>query len=365
MKNALRCALVLVTAAAVGACSGGNGGSDGPPVTPPNSAGTSAATPARPGPASDRVLATIDGEPITMAEVEEEVGLQLAEMDFDYRSRRHDLVDNTLDRIVRDRLLAEEAARRDVTPEELSRDLTEGQVEVTDEQVAAFYNQNRARLQGASLEQIGPQIRQFLEDQNRQRILQEFADELDRDVEVLLEPFRVDLETAGHPAFGPEDAPVTLVEFSDFQCPYCQGFLPTLEQIKENYADRVRVVYRQFPLRNIHPQAQVAAEASLCAWEQDRFWELHDLMFQEQQSLTADDLKEKAERVGLDVEAFAECLDSERHTDRVQDDLEAGVAAGVSGTPAIFVNGRPLPGGAVPFDTLSEVIDEELGRIGQ
>jgi len=357
MKKPLRIALALFAAATLAACSAGEG-ADAPPATE----STSVDVPAGPARAPDEVLATIDGEPVTMADVRQEVGVQLAEMDFDYRSQRHDLVESTLDRLVRERVLGKEADRRGMTTEELTRELTQGEVEVTDERVATFYNQNRARLQGASLEQIAPQIRRFLEEQDRERILQEFADELDRDVEIMLEPFRVELETEGHPASGPEDAPVTLVEFSDFQCPYCQSFLPTLEQIRESYGQQVRIVFRQFPLRSIHPQAQVAAEASLCAWEQDAFWELHDLMFQEQQSLTADELEEKAERLGLDGQAFGECLDSGRHADRVQDDLEAGVAAGVSGTPAVFVNGRPLPGGAVPFDMVSEVIEEELDR---
>lgn len=360
MRSRLQIALLFAALIATG-CSGAGDGADSPTPAP--------STPADAAPAGDRrpdaVLATIDGEAVTMAEVRDEVGLQLAEMDFDYRSRRHDLVENTLNRIVRTRLLETEAARRGVTPEELTQELMAGEVEVTDEQVTAFYEQNRARLQGATLEQVGPQIRRYLETQNRQRVLQEFAAELDRDVEILLEPLRVDLETTGHPAQGSEDAPVTLVEFSDFQCPYCQSFLPTLERVEQKYGDRVRVVFRQFPLRDIHPQAQVAAEASLCAWEQDAFWELHDLMFAEQQSLTADELKQKAERLELDVEAFSDCLDSSRYADRVQADFEAGVAAGVSGTPAIFVNGRPLPGGAAPFETVAELIDEELQRTEQ
>ena len=166
----------------------------------------------------------------------------------------------------------------------------------------------------------------------------------------------------GLPHAAEPDAAVTIVEFSDFECPFCVRVQPTLERVMEQYAGKVRLVYRHFPLTSIHPQAWKAAEASLCAGEQDRFWEYHDVLFAEQHAMTVPDLKEKARRIGLAGAEFDACLDSARHSEAVRKDLLAGTAAGVSGTPAFFVNGRFLSG-AVPYDHFAELIDDEVARM--
>ena len=150
-------------------------------------------------------------------------------------------------------------------------------------------------------------------------------------------------------------------EFSDFECPYCAVLLPALDEVKRRYGDKVRLVFRHYPLTVIHPDAWKAAEAALCAGDQGHFWELHDLMFAEQGTLAVADLKTKAARLDLDAEAFNECLDSGRHYDAVAADLRAGDAVGVAGTPALFINGRFI-GGVAPFGMLAEVIDDELRR---
>src|SRR3990172_10280657 len=119
-----------------------------------------------------------------------------------------------------------------------------------------------------------------------------------------LEPLRAEIAAAGFPSKGPASAPVTIVEFSDFECPFCGGLFPTLKQIEKTYSDQVRLVYRQFPLTNIHPYAQKAAEASLCANDQQHFWEVHDSMFGNQRELSIADLKQRAVDLKLDAPAF-------------------------------------------------------------
>ena len=172
----------------------------------------------------------------------------------------------------------------------------------------------------------------------------------------------IEIDIAGAPSRGSQMATVTIVEFSDFECPFCGRFFPTLKQIKDTYGDRIQIVYRQFPLPNLHPSAFKAAEASLCANEQGEFWAFHDLLFQEQSRLAVRDLKEKAGRLGLNQRKFDNCLDTGRYVQQVQDDMAAGRTAGVTGTPALFVNGIPIKGGAVDFEVVAEVLDQELQR---
>jgi protein-disulfide isomerase len=178
------------------------------------------------------------------------------------------------------------------------------------------------------------------------------------------EPPRTAVAADGFPAKGPEDAPVSVVEFSDFQCPACARVVEPLRRLADTYGERLRLVFRQFPLSRIHPNAQKAAEASLCANEQGRFWEMHDAMFADQEALGVDDLKRTALSLGLDPDPFDTCLDSDRYADEVAADLQAGRAAGVTGTPALFINGR-LVSGVQSYETLAGIVDEELERASQ
>jgi protein-disulfide isomerase len=174
-------------------------------------------------------------------------------------------------------------------------------------------------------------------------------------------PPRTEIATAGFPARGPATAPVTIVEFSDFECPFCGRLFPTLKAVENIYVDRIRIVYRQFPLRRIHPLAEKAAEASLCANEQGRFWEMHDSLFGDQEHLTVDALKARAVSLKLDTAAFNACLDSGREAAAIDKDIAEGTKAGVTGTPAMFINGRMLVG-AQPFAAIQAIIEEELQR---
>jgi len=166
------------------------------------------------------------------------------------------------------------------------------------------------------------------------------------------------------PALGPDNALVTIVQFSDFWCPYSKRYFDeTLPMILSNYGDRVRYVYRDFPLGSIHPKAQKAAEAAQCAFEQGKFWEYHDMLYENQGELELADLKAYAVALGLDESAFNLCLDSDKYAHEVEKDVEDGKSYGVLGSPTFFINGRKVVG-ALPYATFQTIIDEELAKVG-
>jgi protein-disulfide isomerase len=318
-----------------------------------------------PGPApgqEKQVVATIGDEEVTLADVEQAAGVELQKIELGYQKSRHQLLEASLRNLIHRKLVEQEAARLGKTPEALLAEVS-ADVSVSDADVDHWYQANQDRLQGHPKEQIAPQIRQYLVEQKKSEALDAFFDRLQDQarVSMLLEPFRVSIAVDGYPSLGPANAAVTLVEFSDFECPFCNRFTDTLKKVREAFPERVRVVFRQFPL-SIHPHAQKAAEASLCAADQGRFWEMHDLLFAEQQALAPQDLEEKAGRLSLDPEGFASCLDSGRHHDEVEEDVKAGVAIGVTGTPALFINGRPLAAGALPFDAVKAEIEREISH---
>ena len=161
---------------------------------------------------------------------------------------------------------------------------------------------------------------------------------------------------------GDFNAPITIVEFSDFQCPFCSRFHPTLLKILDEYPGKVRWVYKHFPLASIHPQAQAAAEASECAADQggnDAFWAYGDALFDNQSSLGRDLYVRLAKEQGLNTNEFESCIDSGKFKQKVQDDYQEGIAAGVRGTPGSFVNGQSIPG-AVPYEQVKSIVDNLL-----
>ncbi len=308
----------------------------------------------------DEVLAKVGDQPILRAEVEEKVASGLRELD----QKRHQLLEQGLEQAVREKLVELAAAERGVSSEALLEQEVEAKLSpVTDEQVDQFYEARKAQIPQPKA-QVADQIREYLGQQQGAQVYTAFIDSLrgKHAVETFLDPLRVQVAAAG-PAKGPADAPVTIVEFSDFECPFCSRVVPTLDKVSASYGDKVRIVFRQFPLSSIHPNAQKAAEASLCANEQDKFWAMHDSMFAAQKELSVDALKKKAGEIELDTDRFAECLDSSRYAQQVAQDLAAGQAAGVSGTPALFINGRFL-NGAQPYEAVAKVIDDELRRAG-
>ena len=160
---------------------------------------------------------------------------------------------------------------------------------------------------------------------------------------------------------GDPNAPVTVVEFSDFECPYCKkAYEDSVKQLKTEYVStgKVKFVYRDYPL-GFHPKAQKAAEASECAHEQNKFWEMHDKLFENQASLSEVNYKKWATELGMDSNKFNDCLDTGKYANEVAADTAAGNALGVSGTPTFFVNGQKIVG-AVPYAQLKQVVDSYL-----
>ena len=153
---------------------------------------------------------------------------------------------------------------------------------------------------------------------------------------------------------------ITIVEFSDFQCPFCRAAEASLKQVRQKYGDQVKLVYMDFPL-GFHPHSMDAARAARCAADQDRFWQFHDALFLDQKKLEPENLKQTAAKVGLDSDKFNACFASNRHDAGIRQDMAEGNSLGVTGTPTFFVNGRELVG-AQPPPKFDEVIDEELAR---
>lgn len=318
----------------------------GPPVKPVESA----------------IAAKVDGQVITLDELEKALAPQLAKL----QDQRFQLMESKLEELIGERLLTLEAKRREITVEELLRSEVASKVaEITDAEVTAFITQNKARLQGGDAE-LRPRVRDYLREQKRQERRRAYlADLLKRaKVERLLEepePIRVAVSAEGAYTQGPKDAPVTIVEFSDFQCPFCSRVVATLKDVMRLYPRQVRLAFRDFPIVSLHPNAPKVAEAARCAGEQGKFWEYHDLLFASQAQTTTADFKRFAEQLKLDAASFTECLDSEKHAAAVASDVQEGTRLGITGTPTFFINGR-LVVGALPLEMFQRLIERELRR---
>ena len=307
------------------------------------------------------VVATIGEEKITAAQLDEQLATQLRQLDEELGKQRFQLRRNKLNQIIMERLTQAEAKKRGVTEEQLMKAEVDDKVTPpTEEQIKKVFEDSKERLPpGSAVDAFRKQISDYLTHSQKQEKSRELFERLRKENQVaikLSEP-RKQVEAKG-PARGPADAKVTIVEFSDFECPFCSRAHDTVEQVMQAYPGKVRLVFRHFPL-GFHQNAAKAAEASLCANEQGRFWEYHDVLFKNQRALQVPQLKEYAKSVGLEAAKFDACLDSGKHQKVVQGDQDAGSAVGVSGTPAFFINGIFLSG-AQPFEEFKRLIDQEL-----
>ncbi len=304
------------------------------------------------------VVATVQDQPIAADELTSTLSGDLLRVEM----QRYRVLKEGLDRLISERLKQLEAAKRQISPKQLiQEEVTAKATLATEEQVKQFYEANKKRIR-QPLEQIAPRIEKYLNDQAQEKRRNAFYGELRQryKVTVALEPPKVDVSSDDDPALGAQDATVTIIEFSDFQCPYCRRVQPTLKRLLADYEGRVKLVFRDFPLRNIHPQAQKAAEAAQCADEQQQFWPYHDKLFD---NTAFDDkaLKTYAGELSLDVAQFTACLDSNKYAQEVEADLQDGRSVGVSSTPSFFINGRPLSG-AASYESFQELVEAALER---
>ncbi|MFL6227297.1 MAG: thioredoxin domain-containing protein [Pyrinomonadaceae bacterium] len=323
---------------------------------------TEATPPATPADRA-RVFATVNGTPVTSAMIEDSLKPLVAST----QQQVYTLRKTALDQRINDMLLEQEAKKRQTTERAvLDAEINAKLKPVTETDARAFYDQNKARING-DFAQTKAQIVQYLEGQQQENVSSAFAEQLRRGTAVqtfLHEPPLpvYQISTDDQPSRGAANAPVTVVEFTDFQCPSCAAMEPVIERIMTEYSASVRLVVRDFPLTQ-HENAFKAAEAAEAARAQGKYWEYTHLLFANQKALEVTKLKEYATQVGLDRQKFDALLDSGQLADKVQIDSVDGTRLGVSATPTLFVNGRPLQERS--YEALKSAIDVALKEKGR
>jgi protein-disulfide isomerase len=290
----------------------------------------------------DQVVATWDGGELTYGELREKAAADLNKARVEYLKKAHQIEEQTLEGFVTQKIVEAKAEEKGLDEQAYIQTMVP-EVEVSDQEIQAFYEKNKARIPGG-LEGSEDRIRSFLEGQQKRAGVKKALDKIQEEANLTLDLPGPDLpkasfELAGRPSKGADDATVTIVEFSDFQCPFCARATEPVEQILQKYPEDVKVYFLHFPLTTIHPNAKPAAIASECAHRQGQFWPMHDKMFENQQALTRENFEEWASEIGLDVAAFQACLDDEAVAERVDADMAMGEKAGVGGTPSFFING--------------------------
>jgi protein-disulfide isomerase len=308
---------------------------------------------------SNPVLAEVGKHKITQQEVDSTIKVQL------YDARKQ-----ALDQLLDDYLLKQAARKQNLSVDQYVKREVDQKVaaEVNEATAKKFYDENKDKI--PALKQAGSfdKIKDRLIAALRQRDMQQQQEQLlarlrkESGAKVLLQAPRVDVKVSGadNPTFGPNDAPVKVVEFADFQCPFCKRSEEAVKAIREKYGNRVQLVFMDFPL-TFHPHAMPAANAARCAQAQGKFWEYHDSLFQDQAKLDAASLKATAKKLGLDTGKFNACFDKNQYAPEIDKDVQEGHRLNVNGTPTFFIDGRELVG-AQPTDQFVTIIDEELAK---
>lgn len=306
---------------------------------------------------SAQTLATVGGQPITEDDLLPNIASKLTAL----RNLEYDLKKQALENLIDQRLLEAEAKRKGLSADKFLEQEVDVKVpEPTDAELNAFYLAEKSELK-RPLNEVKAQVEASLKQAKIQQARQAYYAHLreQHDVVVLLSPPRVEVSIDPARIRGNPKARVMIVEFSDFQCPYCGEVEATLHRVLAKYPDTVALAYRDMPMSKIHPLARQAAEAARCAGDQGKFWEYHDLLFADQSNLDQDGLMDKARTLKLDEQRFQSCLVSEKFKAQVQQDSQDAMRAGVSGTPGFFVNGIFLSG-SQPESAFENLVHEQL-----
>jgi len=288
------------------------------------------------------VLATVAGKTITAAMIDE----RLRPMAYKLRLSTYQLEKQALDQAIYNFLLLAEANRRNVAPEELVRsEISEKTHQPSETEISKFYSENQGNIQGG-LDSVRSQIVSYLQDQEQQKLESALAEKLRKQANIRLmisepETLVQSISVDDDPARGDANAPVTIVEFTDFQCPSCAAMQPILDEVLKSYGNKVRFVVRDFPLL-AHANARKAAEAANAANAQGKFFEYALQLFKHQNALDVPSLKKYASDLGLNRTLFDAALDSGKYAAEVRHDIDDGEKYGVDSTPTIFINGVTL-----------------------
>jgi len=308
-----------------------------------------------------KVVAQVGGASITLEEVDRRAAGKLQRL----RNEEYDARRQALDEMIVERLFQKEAAARGVTQDALLKAEVDAKVTPpTAGDVKTVYEQNRAAAGTRTLAELTPLIERSLREHRQAERAAQFRDELKAKtgVKVTLDAPRVAMTVpADAPTLGPAGAPVTIVEYLDYQCPFCHRAQGVVDEVLSRYAGKVRFVHRDFLLGK--PRSLPAARAARCAGEQGKFWEYHRNLLVGSGDMSDEDLRSRATAMGLDAGRFSACVASDRFDADIQRSTESGNALGIDATPTFFVNGRRLMG-ALPADQFAEVIDSELGKSG-
>jgi len=306
--------------------------------------------------AADPPLATVGKKTITRAEVEKQAATELQELE----QQRYDAMRQGLDSLIAQALIEQEAASLNIKPEQLiQREVLAKTPPPTDAEIQQVYEENKGQLGGASLDSVKDRIVEFLQAQKSEQRRAVYLDELKKKYKttIALKPPKIEVGKGTTPLRGKKDAPVTIVMFSDYECPFCKRSEATVDLVMNNYKDKVQLYYRDYPLP-FHPSARPASSAAHCANAQGKFWEYHAKLMAST-DLSKDSLQKLAGDTGLDKAKFDECIAKGTYDKDVEADIAAGEAVGIDGTPVFFINGRRLSG-AQPYEKFKEIIDEEL-----
>jgi predicted DsbA family dithiol-disulfide isomerase len=300
------------------------------------------------------VVAEIGSQKLTRADLEQKQAAKLLQARYQYYLAEREAVNQ----LIEDHLLEMEAQREHMTVEQLlERKVTSQVKDPSEDQLQVFYEGLRTEEPFATVrEKIVGTLRQIRLAKARAAYLESLRSQVS--VLIGLAPPKTEVAFDNAPRRGPQDAPVLIVEFADYECPYCQRIHPELKKLEEEFAGKVALAFKDFPLP-MHADAEKAAEATRCAAEQGKFWEFHDTLFDNNQKLELAQLKEYARTLKLDAARFDKCLDTSEQAAAVKKDLVQGRRLGLTGTPSFFINGHFLSG-AVKYSTLREIVEQQL-----